>query len=44
VAASGVNAVEREGLSLRHPARFVLVGSGNSSPAHSAAKPAGSRS
>jgi magnesium chelatase subunit I len=29
VAASGVNAVEREGLSLRHPARFVLVGSGN---------------
>ncbi len=29
VAASGVNLVEREGLSLRHPARFVLVGSGN---------------
>ncbi len=29
VAASGVNIVEREGLSLRHPARFVLVGSGN---------------
>ena len=29
VAASGVNVVEREGLSLRHPARFVLVGSGN---------------
>lgn len=29
VAASGVNTVEREGLSLRHPARFVLVGSGN---------------
>lgn len=29
VAASGVNVVEREGMSLRHPARFVLVGSGN---------------
>ncbi|WP_018260058.1 magnesium chelatase ATPase subunit I [Methylobacterium sp. WSM2598] len=29
VAASGVNTIEREGLSLRHPARFVLVGSGN---------------
>lgn len=29
VAQSGVNAVEREGLSIRHPARFVLVGSGN---------------
>jgi magnesium chelatase subunit I len=29
VAASGVNIVEREGLSVRHPARFVLVGSGN---------------
>lgn len=29
VAASGVNVVEREGLSLRHPARFVIVGSGN---------------
>jgi magnesium chelatase subunit I len=29
VAASGVNVVEREGLSVRHPARFVLVGSGN---------------
>lgn len=28
-AASGENVVEREGLSLRHPARFVLVGSGN---------------
>ena len=24
-----MNAVEREGLSIRHPARFVLVGSGN---------------
>jgi len=28
-AASGENVVEREGLSLRHPARFVLVGTGN---------------
>lgn len=29
VAASGENVVEREGLSTRHPARFVLIGSGN---------------
>ena len=29
VCASGVNLVEREGLSIRHPARFVLIGSGN---------------
>jgi magnesium chelatase subunit I len=29
VAVSGENVVEREGLSIRHPARFVLVGSGN---------------
>lgn len=29
VAASGENLVEREGLSVRHPAKFVLVGSGN---------------
>ncbi len=29
VAASGENVVEREGLSIRHPAKFVLVGSGN---------------
>lgn len=29
VAASGQNVVEREGLSLRHAARFVLIGSGN---------------
>lgn len=29
VATSGVNLVEREGMSVRHPARFVLVGSGN---------------
>jgi magnesium chelatase subunit I len=29
VAASGENVVEREGLSIRHPARFVLVGKGN---------------
>jgi magnesium chelatase subunit I len=29
VAASGQNVVEREGLSVRHPAKFVLIGSGN---------------
>jgi magnesium chelatase subunit I len=29
VAASGENVVEREGLSVRHSARFVLIGSGN---------------
>jgi len=29
VAQSGENVIEREGLSVRHPARFVLVGSGN---------------
>jgi magnesium chelatase subunit I len=29
VAASGENVVEREGVSIRHPARFVLIGSGN---------------
>lgn len=29
VAASGENIVEREGLSVKHPAGFVLVGSGN---------------
>lgn len=29
VAASGENVVEREGLSVRHPAKFVLIGSGN---------------
>lgn len=29
VAASGENLVEREGLSIRHPAKFVLIGSGN---------------
>jgi len=29
VAASGENLVERDGLSIRHPSRFVLVGSGN---------------
>lgn len=28
-AAGGVNIVEREGISIRHPARFILVGSGN---------------
>jgi magnesium chelatase subunit I len=29
VAASSENLVEREGMSVRHPARFVLIGSGN---------------
>ncbi len=29
VAASGSNIVERDGISHRHPARFVLIGSGN---------------
>ncbi len=29
VAVSGINIVEREGMSIRHPADFVLVGSGN---------------
>jgi magnesium chelatase subunit I len=29
VAQSGENVVERDGLSIRHPSRFVLVGSGN---------------
>lgn len=29
VAQTGENVVERDGLSLRHPARFILVGSGN---------------
>ena len=29
VAASGINRVEREGVSVEHPARFVLIGSGN---------------
>lgn len=29
VAASGVNRVEREGISVRHPARFILIGTMN---------------
>ncbi len=29
VSVSGENVIEREGLSIRHPAKFVLVGSGN---------------
>ncbi|OUV03723.1 MAG: magnesium chelatase ATPase subunit I [Betaproteobacteria bacterium TMED82] len=29
VSASGVNIIEREGLSISHPAKFVIVGSGN---------------
>jgi magnesium chelatase subunit D len=29
VAVTGINKVEREGISIQHPARFVLIGSGN---------------
>ena len=28
-AASGVNTVEREGISIAHPAKFIMIGSGN---------------
>lgn len=28
-AASGVNTVEREGISIIHPAKFIMIGSGN---------------
>ena len=28
-AAGGINTVEREGVSMSHPAKFILVGSGN---------------
>ena len=28
-AAGGVNTVEREGVSIVHPARFIMIGSGN---------------
>jgi magnesium chelatase subunit I len=28
-AASGLNTVEREGISIKHPAKFILIGSGN---------------
>ena len=28
-AASGRNAVEREGVSVKHPAKFIMIGSGN---------------
>jgi hypothetical protein len=27
--ASGVNTVEREGISIAHPAKFIMIGSGN---------------
>ena len=27
--ASGVNTVEREGVGIQHPARFIMIGSGN---------------
>jgi Mg-chelatase subunit ChlI len=36
-AASGWNTVEREGISIRHPAQFVLVGSGNPEEGRTAA-------
>lgn len=42
VAASGENVVEREGLSVRHPARFVLVGTGK--PRGKRTAPAAARS
>jgi magnesium chelatase subunit D len=29
VSTTGINQVEREGVSVRHPARFILIGSGN---------------
>ena len=28
-AAMGVNTVEREGISIQHPAKFIMIGSGN---------------
>ena len=28
-AASGINTVEREGVSIQHPAKFIMIGSGN---------------
>jgi Mg-chelatase subunit ChlI len=34
--ASGVNTVEREGISIAHPAKFIMIGSGN--PAVSSSK------
>jgi hypothetical protein len=27
--ASGINTVEREGISIAHPAKFIMIGSGN---------------
>lgn len=30
-AAGGVNTVEREGISVVHPAKFIMIGSGNPS-------------
>jgi magnesium chelatase subunit I len=41
VSTTGENVVEREGLSVRHPARFVLVGSGN--PEEGDLRPAAAR-
>jgi len=28
-AAGGINTVEREGISVQHPAKFIMIGSGN---------------
>ena len=28
-AASGINTVEREGISIQHPAKFIMIGAGN---------------
>lgn len=38
-AASAVNTVEREGISITHPARFIMIGSGNPSVRYRAAVP-----
>lgn len=40
-AASGRNAVEREGISINHPAKFIMIGSGNAQ-ASLLARPSGS--
>ena len=37
-AASGVNTVEREGISIVHPAKFIMIGSGNPQEVRGACK------
>jgi Mg-chelatase subunit ChlI len=32
--ASGINTVEREGISIAHPAKFIMIGSGNPAVSH----------